>query len=471
MIRSVYKILNIPAALVAGGALVLCLIACTGRGSEAAEKTEKRGQVTIEYYAPRPGIGHGDGNPGGCAIIFKGERYNAPPMVPNGGKIFRCDIKKNSDEEVVRVAFYKPEDDWQCGTRFGHTQAKCLPDNYKPVGGILTVRDGALVLEEHGFWDTTYEWGEGSVKFADGREYNYKDQSWTGCGDKPTGYIKTGALLVAKGRSCKAGEWYRAYFNGNEIRPEGSGSNTLDSVTVNLDPAVPSATFWIGSVKGFFYASGGGATIKEVPESPEFFDNGKTAKWWSEDYQVRHLLDLATGRESTETRDEVFAALKKKTDEKNRLRQETPLLESEDLGKIEIDYKDKHGQLYLSNLKQFDPLDGIGVAPHAIKPLLSAASGGSVYYLFLMRSAVETQTPGDKCLGGTTTSIVWFRADEGMVARDAKFQIVSSCSLGRIMISESTIKDGILSLEFTDAKGKHLLTYDNRIAPAGFTVK
>lgn len=465
-----HKLLSIPAALAAGGALILCLIACTGRGSEAAEKTEKRGEITIEYYAPKSGIGHGDGTPGGCTIIFKGERYNALPMVKDGGKIFRCDVKENSDEEVVRIAFYKPEDDWTCDTRFGRQQAKCLPDRYKPVGGILTVKNGVLVLEEHGFWDTSYDWGTDSVKFTDGREYNYKTGAWTGCGDKPTGFIKTGTLLVAKGRSCRSGEWNRVYINGKEIRPEGSGAYPFDSITVNLDPTVPSAIFWMGSVNGFIYASNGSPTIREVAESPEFFDNGKTAKWWSEDYQVRHRMDLATGRETTESRDEVFAALKKKTDEKDRLKQKGPLLAAEDLGKIEIDYQDKHGQLYLGDLRRHDPLAGIGVAPHVIKPLLTSASGSSTFYLFMMRSAIETPSAEDKCLGGIATTIVWFRADEGMIAREAKSQVVSSCSLGPTMIGEPKINNETLSVEFTDAAGKHLLTYDNRAASAGFTV-
>ncbi|MBK8303586.1 MAG: hypothetical protein IPK98_09390 [Chloracidobacterium sp.] len=84
----------------------------------------KRGELTINTYAPKPGIGHGDGTPGGCTFTFKGTTYATPPMVKNGGKMFRCDIKPDSDEPVIRIAFYRPEDDWKCGTRFGSARVK-----------------------------------------------------------------------------------------------------------------------------------------------------------------------------------------------------------------------------------------------------------------------------------------------------------------------------------------------------------
>ena len=160
-------------------ALLISVLACSGSKSEAAE-TEKRGELTIEYYKGRPGIGHGDGTPGGCTFTFKGQKYATPPMVKNGGKMFRCDVKPDSDEPVIRIAFYRPEDDWTCGTRFGAEKAKCLPDNYEAVGGILTVKNGELAFEDHGFWDVSYEWGEHSVKFKDGREFDYKTSNLDG---------------------------------------------------------------------------------------------------------------------------------------------------------------------------------------------------------------------------------------------------------------------------------------------------
>ena len=99
--------------------------------------------------------------------------------------MFRCDLKPNSDEPVIRIAFYRPDDDWTCGTRFGAGKAKCLPDQYEAVGGILTVRNGELAFEDHGFWDVSYEWGEHSVKFADGREFDYQTWTWSGCAPDP----------------------------------------------------------------------------------------------------------------------------------------------------------------------------------------------------------------------------------------------------------------------------------------------
>jgi len=431
-----------------------------GSSSESTEKIV-RGELTIETYAPRPGIGHGDGSPGGCRFIFKGTTYSTPPMVANGGKMFRCDVKPDSDEPVIRIAFYKPEDDWTCGTRFGEEKAKCLPDQYKPVGGILTVRNGELAFQEHGFWDVDYEWGEHSVKFKDGREFDYLSWTWSGCGPDPQKFVKSGSLIVASGRFCTSEEWHRVYFSGKELIPDGAGEHPFDSVGINQNAATPSATAWIGSVKGFVYLSKGKPFFKEVGNSPEFIDNGTAAQWWSDDYQTRFRMTLANEAETSLTRREVQANLEKSEAEKEILKQQSPLLSSDDYGKFEMDYKDRHGQFYLGEMTRFDPLADIGSYPYSGKKLFSAASVDSVYFVFMMKNVTETPKPDDRCIGSFVYSIMWVRADLDMIARNARSQVVSSCLLGRKQIGDPKMVDGSMSVAFEDAAGKHTLTYDN----------
>jgi hypothetical protein len=56
MTQSTHK--NLYPAATALALLLLSVLACS-RGGAAAPEPEKRGELTIEYYAPRPGIGHG----------------------------------------------------------------------------------------------------------------------------------------------------------------------------------------------------------------------------------------------------------------------------------------------------------------------------------------------------------------------------------------------------------------------------
>lgn len=444
-------------------------LACGGR-SEAAPEDIKRGELTIHTYGARPGIGHGDGTPGGCTFSFKGQEYGTPPMVKNGGKMFRCDVKPDSDDPVIRIAFYRPEDDWTCGTRFGYQKAKCLPDNYEAAGGILTIKDGELVFEDHGFWDVSYDWGEHSVKFRDGREFDYKNWKWSGCGPEPLKFVKSGSLTVASGQFCNSDDWHRVYFSGKELRPDGAGDHPFDAVGINQDSSLPSAYAWIGSVKGFVYLSKGKPVFKEVGNSPEFIDNGKAAQWWSEDYQTRFKMLLANEVTTSETRAEVHAVLEKTTEEKNILKQTKPLLATDEFSKFEIDYKERHGQFYLGDLKKFDELKDIGFYPYSGKMLLSAADAGSVYYVFMMHNVTETPKLDAPCIGTFITSIIWVRADLDMIARDARSQVVSSCLLGRKQIGEMKIIDGKLSVTFQDAAGKHELVYDNANPASGLKV-
>ena len=286
---------NVYVVVIGLAALFLSVAACGGR-SEAATETIRRGELAIETYAPKPGISHGDGTPGGCTFTFKGTTYGSPPMVKDGGRMFRCDVKPNSEEPVIRIALYRPEDDWTCGTRFGYEKAKCLADSYEAAGGILTVRNGELAFQDHGFWDASYEWGEHSVKFRDGREFDYKNWAWSGCGPDPQKFVRSGPLTVASGQFCNSDDWSRVYFSGKELVPDGAGTHPFDSVGINHDPSIPSATAWIGSVKGFVYLSKGKPVFKEVGNSPDFIDDGKAAQWWSEDYQTRFKMLLAGER-------------------------------------------------------------------------------------------------------------------------------------------------------------------------------
>ncbi|MFT3746433.1 MAG: hypothetical protein QM785_19335 [Pyrinomonadaceae bacterium] len=451
---------NLRPAVLATLFLMASVIACGGR-SEAAVETIKRGDLTINTYGPTAGIGHGDGTPGGCTFTYKGQPYGTPPMVKNGGKMFRCDVKPDSDDPVIRIAFYRPEDDWTCGTRFGAEKAKCLPDQYEAVGGILTIRNGELAFEDHGFWDVSYDWGEHSVKFKDGREFDYKNWKWSGCGPEPLKFVKSGVLTIASGQFCNSEDWHRVYFSGKELRPDGAGDHPFDSVGINQDSSLPSATAWIGNVKGFVYLSKSKPVYKEVGESPEFVDNGKAAKWWSADYQTRYTMQLATEVTTSETRKEVQDKLEKSEAEKNALKQTTPLLSTDDFGKFEIDYKDRHGQFYLGDLKKFDELKDIGFYPYSGKKLLAAADNSSVYFVFSMHNVTETSKQNDPCIGTFIDSVIWVRADLDMIARDARSQVVSSCLLDRKLIGEPKVVDGKLSVIYQDASGKHELNYDN----------
>ncbi len=459
---------NIPAAFL-GFAIVITAVLSCSRSSSPAESI-KRGELTIETYAPKPGIGHGDGTPGGCSFTFRGNTYTTPPNVENGGRMFRCDVKPDSDDPVIRIAFYKPEDDWTCGTRFGAEKAACLPDRYKPVGGILAVRDGKLMFAEHGFWDVSYDWGEHSVKFRDGREFDYQNWTWSGCGPQPQRWAKSGLLTVATGRFCTGDEWHRPYFSGKEFVPDGAGEHPFESIGINQNAATPSATAWIGSIRGFLYLSKGKPVYKEVGNSPEFIDGGRAAQWWAEDYQTRYRMDLATEVTTSQTRAEVQAILEKTTQERNEQKQSTPLLTTDEFAKFEVDYKDRHGQFYLGDLKRYDQLNDIGDYPYSGTKLFAAAGSGSVYYVFAMKNVTETPTVSDPCIGTFVTSIIWVRTDLDMIARDARSQVVSSCLLGRKLDGEVKGVDGKLTLNFTDSAGKHVLVYDNDRPENGLTV-
>jgi hypothetical protein len=466
MRRAKKNFANVFSAFIGLAALLLAASACGG-SSEAKTESIKRGELTIETYAPKSGIGHGDGTPGGCRFTFKGTTYSTPPMVEHGGRMFRCDVKPDSDDPVIRIAFYRPEDDWTCGTRFGNELAKCLPDNYKPVGGILTVKDGELFFQEHGFWDVSYDWGDHSVKFADGREFDYKSWTWSGCGSDPLTFVKSGLLTVASGRFCNSNTWSRVYFSGKELVPDGAGKHPFDSVGINQDASLPSATAWIGSIRGFVYLSKGKPVYKEVGNSPEFIDAGKAAQWWSEDYQTRFKMLLANETTTSQTRDEVQAVLERTTEERNRLKQQTPLLSSDDYGKFEIDYKDRHGQFYLGELKKFDELKDIGEYPYKGEKLLASAAGDAVYFVFLMHNVTETPRSDAPCIGTFISSIIWVHVDEAMIPRDARSQVISSCQLNRKQLGEPRIVDGKLSVSYQDASGKHELSYNDGDPGAG----
>lgn len=443
---------------------------CCGDSAIASAEIIRRGELTVKIYAPKPGIGHGDGTPGGCTFTFKGTEYASLPMVKNGGKMFRCDVKPDSDEAVIRVAFYRPQDDWTCGTRFGNEQAKCLPDRYEAVGGILTARNGELSFEDHGFWDVSYDWGEHSVKFKDGREFDYLKRSWTGCGNEPQKFLKSGAMTVASGQLCNSDDWYRVYLSGQEVRPDGSGDHPFDSVGVNQDTSVPSATAWIGSVKGFIYLSKTGPVFKEVGNSPEFVNDGKAARWWSEDYQTRYTMPLSTEIMTSQTRSEVHSDLEASERRKSEMDQTKPLLTSDDLGKIEIDYKGRHGQFYLADLRKFDELKDIGSHPHKVSALFASENTGSVFYLLDVTSFVETPKIDSPCIGSLIKSIVWLRADADMIPREARSQVLSSCVLGRKQIGGEKRSDEKIEILFDDQIGRHSLVYNGSSPDEAFKI-
>ncbi|MBK8303585.1 MAG: hypothetical protein IPK98_09385 [Chloracidobacterium sp.] len=124
-------------------------------------------------------------------------------------------------------------------------------------------------------------------------------------------FVKSGSLTVASGQFCNSNDWHRVYFSGKEFRPEGAGDHPFESVGITQDASLPSAVAWLGSVKGFVYLSKGKPVFKEVGNSPEFFDDGKTAKWWSEDYQTRFKMNMAT-EATTQNREQVRQYLKKR---------------------------------------------------------------------------------------------------------------------------------------------------------------
>ncbi|HLA95423.1 MAG TPA: hypothetical protein VK612_06860, partial [Pyrinomonadaceae bacterium] len=186
--------------------------------------------------------------------------------------------------------------------------------------------------------------------------------------------------------------------------------------------------------------------------------------------QTRFKMNLGTEVTTSETRSEVQTTLEKTTAERNIQKQTTPLFTSDEFSKFEIDYKERHGQFYLGDLKKFDELKDIGFYPYSGKKLLSAADENSVYFVFSMHNVTETPKLNDPCIGTFISSIIWVRADEAMIARDARSQVIASCLLGRKQIGETKIVDGKLNLTFQDAAGKHTLTYDNATPETGFIV-
>lgn len=454
--------------MIALAALVLSVLACS-RGNSKAAKSQKRGELTVDYYAPQPGIGHGDGTPGGCSFTFKGQRYGTPPMVKNGGRMFRCDVKPDSDDPVIRIAYYRPEDDWTCGTRFGSTKAQCL-DHYESVGGILTVRNGELAFEDHGFWDVSYDWGEHSIRFKDGREFDYENWTWSGCGNEPLNFVKTGSITVASGQFCNSEDWHRIYFAGKEIIAPGAETHPFDSVGINQNADVPSTTAWIGKVKGFIYISHGKPVFKEVPSSPEIIEEGKAAQWWSEDYQTRYKMIFASEITTSQTRNEVHSLLEAKTAERNIVRQSAPLLTSDEFGKFEVDFKDKHTQFYLGDLKRYDELKDIGEYPYKATPILTTAKGTTRFYVFLLRNVTETEKVNNPCIGSFTSTVIWAQANEDLYPRNAKSQVISSCELGRKQIGEPRLIDGKLNVIFEEAGTRYELVYNNNEPELGLVV-
>ena len=260
------------------------------------------------------------------------------------------------------------------------------------------------------------------------------------------------------------------YFSGKELLVEGGGTHPFDSVGLNQDSTVPSATAWIGFVKGFVYLSKGKPVFKEVPESPEIMDDGKVAKWWSADYQTRYKMVFTTEVITSETRDEVHAILETTSAQKEILKQESPLLNSDEFGKFEVDYKDKHSQFYLGELTRYDELKDTGAYPYKATSLLTTARGTERYYAFGLRNVTETKTINDPCIGTFTLSLIWVQANEDLFPRNAKSQVISSCKLGRKQVGETKVADGKISAVFEE-KGKRFEVAYNNIEPEkGFII-
>lgn len=303
------KSLAAPAIII----LSLFAIVCSSVGEvrKPAEITQ-RGPLTIEFYEARSGIGHGDGTPSACAILFKGERYTSPPGVKNGGRIFRCDLKPDSDEPVVWIAYYRPNDAWECGTRFGKTRAYCLPNSYESVGGLLMVKDDKLMLEDLGFWDASFDWVGTTLKYKNGREFNYQTWKWSGCGDEPRKTEKQNSLTLTFGKYCNSDDWCRVYFDGKEFLHPEAANHTFSSCELNPDKNSPSVITWVGEISSIIYLSQGKPTLKELPNGPEFINEGKSIHWWSEDYQTRYTMNLKTEETISQSRKEVQDELEKK---------------------------------------------------------------------------------------------------------------------------------------------------------------
>ena len=204
------------------------------------------------------------------------------------------------------------------------------------------------------------------------------------------------------------GRLARGLLRRQGIIADGAGTHPFDSVGINQNSIVPSATAWIGFVKGFIYISHGKPVFKEVPESPEIIDDGKAAKWWSEDYQTRYRMDLATEVITSETRAEVHAKLESSTAEKNLRKQETPLLNADEFGKIEVDYKERHGQFYVGELKKFRRVKEHRRLPFKATNLV--ASAGAVGLLCFPLAEVDRNREGERpCIGVLYSSVIWVR--------------------------------------------------------------
>lgn len=292
--------------------LSLSAIVCSN-GERKPDKILQRGSLTLELFDAQPGLGHGDGKPSGCAIVFKGQRYFSPPDVKNAGRIFRCDFKPDSDEPIIWIAYYRPNDAWECGTRFGATRAYCLPNQYESVGGLLMVKNDKLALEDLGFWDAQFDWVGSSLKYKNGREFNYQTWKWSGCGDEPRKTEKQNSMTVTFGQYCNTDFWCRIYFDGKEFLHPEAVNHTFQSCELNPNKTEPSVITWIGEISLLIYLSHGKPTLKELPNGPDFADEGKSVRWWSEDYQTRYTMNLKTEETYSQSRKEVQDDLEKKT--------------------------------------------------------------------------------------------------------------------------------------------------------------
>lgn len=284
--------------------LMLLLLSCSKCGRQP-DKILQRGTLTLELYDHKPGIGHGDGSPAHCVIVFNGQRYTKPPDVKDGGRIFRCDLKPNSEEPIVWIAYYRPNDAWECGTRFGTTRAYCLKNQYESVGGLLMVKDNKLVIEDLGYWDDSFDWIDTSLKFKDGREFNYQTRKWSGCGDEPSKTEKIGSMTVTSGKYCNRKGWCRVYFDDKEFLHPEADNHTFHYYQLNPNKDMPSVLAWIGEISSVIYLSQGKPTLKELPKYPEFVEEGKSVRWWSEDRQTRYTMNLKTEETTSQNRKEV----------------------------------------------------------------------------------------------------------------------------------------------------------------------
>jgi hypothetical protein len=180
--------------------------------------------------------------------------------------------------------------------------------------------------------------------------------------------------------------------------------------------------------------------------------------------------DLCDGTVTSQTRDEVHAVLESTTEQKNISKQDRPLLISDEFGKFEVDYKDKHSQFYLGELTRYDELKDTGEYPYKATSLLTTARGTERYYVFGMRNVTETKKIDDPCIGTFTSSVIWVQANEDLFPRNARSQVISSCKLARKQIGVTKIVGGKLSAVFEEGGKRYEAAYSDLEPEKGLTI-